>query len=232
MSLNKLEKLLDISFKDSQLILKSFTHSSYVNEHQMQPLEDNERLEFLGDAVLELIVSEYLFETYPNKPEGDLSKLRAIIVCEPSLVKFAEHLDLKHFLLLGKGEENTGGRYRPSLLADAFEAFLGALYLDQGYAVSKRFLYDHILPFIDFDAFSHAMDYKSTLQERVQKYNQNEVSYSIVEEKGPAHHKLFKAKVVIEEYNFIGSSSRTKKEAEQRAAKQAIDFFDENNLYQ
>jgi len=231
LDLERLEKELNISFKDTKLILQAFTHSSYVNEHQMKPLEDNERLEFLGDAVLELIVSEYLYEKYPNKPEGELSKLRAVIVCEPSLVKYAKHLNLKDLLLLGKGEENSGGRQRPSLLADAFEAFLGALYLDQGFKVAEDFLYTHVLPIIDFDAFSHAMDYKSTLQERIQKYSNNEVTYSIVEESGPAHHKLFRAKVTINEHSFVGSRSRTKKEAEQRAAKQALDFFTEQNLY-
>src|SRR6476469_198968 len=128
----ELKKKLDVFFTDEKLLIQAFTHSSYVNEHRKKPHEDNERLEFLGDAVLELTVSQYLFQKYPTMREGELTKLRAAIVCEPSLVRFADELSFGRLILLGKGEEMTGGRERPALLADVFEAFIGALYLDQG----------------------------------------------------------------------------------------------------
>lgn len=231
MDLTQLEKQLNILFHNKELILQAFTHSSYVNEHQWETFEDNERLEFLGDAVLELIVSEFLYEKFPTKPEGELSKLRSIIVCEPSLVQYSTKLQLDQYLLLGKGEEASGGRQRPSLLADTFEAFLGALYLDQGYEQAKSFLVNNVFPHIDFDAFSHGMDYKSTLQERIQKFNHGNVVYTIVEEVGPPHNKEFTSKVEIDEFSFIGDRGKTKKEAEQRAAKRAIDYFDQHNLF-
>ena len=128
---NQLQDRLGIHFRNDKLLKQAFTHSSYVNEHRRKPYEDNERLEFLGDAVLELTVSRYLFEKYPMMSEGELTKLRAAIVCEPSLVVFANQLSFGEFVLLGKGEEMTGGRERPAMLADVFESFIGALYLDQ-----------------------------------------------------------------------------------------------------
>lgn len=231
LNIKKLAKRVNISFLDENLYIQAFKHSSYVNEHQMKPYEDNERLEFLGDAVLELIVSEYLYEKHSTASEGELSKLRAIIVCEESLVQFAQHLQLDNYLLLGKGEEVTGGRQRPSILADTFEAFLGALYLDRGYKITSDFLKREIFPNINFDAFSHAMDYKSTLQEKIQKHNQENVVYTIVKECGPAHHKQFIAQVTVADYNFTGEKGQTKKEAEQRAAKRALDYFNKHNLY-
>ncbi|HYK72284.1 MAG TPA: ribonuclease III, partial [Pseudoneobacillus sp.] len=154
---------IGVQFADEKLLKQAFTHSSYVNEHRKKPFEDNERLEFLGDAVLELTVSQFLFKKYPLMSEGELTKLRAAIVCEPSLVAFANELFFGQLILLGKGEEMTGGRERPALLADVFEAFIGALYLDKGIETVIGFLEQNVYPKINAGAFSHVMDYKSQL---------------------------------------------------------------------
>lgn len=179
----QLQEKIGIFFLDEKLLIQAFTHSSYVNEHRKRPHEDNERLEFLGDAVLELTVSQYLFRHFPNMTEGELTKLRAAIVCEPSLVKFANDLSFGQLVLLGKGEEITGGRMRPSLLADVFEAFIGALYLDQGIDAVIRFLEQTIFPKINEGAFSHVMDYKSQLQELVQRDGSGVIEYAILQKK-------------------------------------------------
>ncbi|MEC5422725.1 ribonuclease III [Virgibacillus sp. C22-A2] len=227
MNVAQLEKQLDITFKNHKLLKQAFTHSSYVNEHREEVFSDNERLEFLGDAVLELGVSQYLYKKNTAMPEGEMTKLRASIVCEPSLVNFARDLNFGDHILLGKGEEQTGGRERPALLADVFEAFLGALYLDLGFEQVLKFLEEHVFPKITTGAFSHAMDYKSQLQELIQQYRNQVVAYKIVEEKGPSHNKEFVAQVIIKD-NISGVGiGRTKKEAEQRAAKAALDKFTE-----
>ncbi|BAC13482.1 ribonuclease III [Oceanobacillus iheyensis] len=223
MDIRPLEEHLGISFQQKALLKEAFTHSSYVNEHRKQRLSDNERLEFLGDAVLELAVSQYLYRNNKDMPEGEMTKLRAAIVCEPSLKNFAEELEFGKFLRLGKGEQQTGGRERPAILADAFEAFLGALYLDQGFDNVLDFLNIHVFPKLTTGAFSHAMDYKSQLQEFVQQHKDQKIEYRIIEEKGPSHNKEFVAEVVIQEKAAGIGTGRTKKEAEQRAAKNALD---------
>src|SRR5699024_1175985 len=187
MNLSQLEKQLDITFNDKSLLKQAFTHSSYVNEHRDESFSDNERLEFLGDAVLELGVSQYLYKQKERLAEGDLTKLRASIVCEPSLVEFSRELNFGDYLLLGKGEEQSGGRERPAILADVFEAFLGALYLDQGYDIVIQFLIQYVYPKITTGAFSHEMDYKSKLQEQVQQNRNHSIDYMIADEKGPSH---------------------------------------------
>lgn len=215
---------LAISFKDQTILEQAFTHSSYVNEHKNRVYQDNERLEFLGDAVLELGISQYLYREYPNRAEGELTKLRASIVCEPALVGFATDLQFDRYVLLGKGEERTGGRKRPALLADVFEAFIGALYLDQGFYEVVTFLERFVYPKIADGAFSHALDYKSQLQELIQQNKYADIEYQIVAENGPAHDREFVAHVLIKkEIGGIGQG-RTKKEAEQRAAKKALDL--------
>ncbi|OZU90351.1 ribonuclease III [Virgibacillus indicus] len=225
MNVRELEQHLGISFNNHKLITQAFTHSSYVNEHRSEVFSDNERLEFLGDAVLELGVSQYLYRNNKKMPEGEMTKLRASIVCEPSLDNFARDLNFGEFILLGKGEEQTGGRSRPALLADVFEAFLGALYLDQGFDQALQFLELNVFPKISTGAFSHAMDYKSQLQELVQQYKHQTIEYKIAEEKGPSHNKEFIAHVIIkDEVSGVGIG-RTKKEAEQRAAKTALDKY-------
>lgn len=213
---------LGIAFADDKLLKKAFTHSSYVNEHRKKPYEDNERLEFLGDAVLELTVSQYLFHKYPTMSEGELTKLRAAIVCEPSLVGFANELSFGSLVLLGKGEEMTGGRERPALLADVFEAFIGALYLDQGIDAVLRFLEKTVYPKIDNGAFSHVMDFKSQLQELVQRSGNGTIEYEILQEKGPAHNKEFVSKVSLNGDILGTGMGKSKKEAEQFAAQQAL----------
>lgn len=220
--LSQFQEKIDIKFHDVQLLTKAFTHSSYVNEHRKKPSEDNERLEFLGDAVLELTVSQFLFLKYPTMSEGELTKLRAAIVCEPSLFSFAEELLFGELVLLGKGEELTGGRTRPALLADAFEAFIGALYLDQGLEMVFTFLEQFIFPKVDAGAFSHVMDYKSQLQEFVQKDGIGAIVYEVLLEKGPAHDREFKCKVALNDVELGVGEGRSKKEAEQHAAQMAL----------
>ncbi|EEK99330.1 ribonuclease III [Bacillus cereus] len=203
-------------------MIQAFTHSSYVNEHRKKPHEDNERLEFLGDAVLELTVSQYLFQKYPTMSEGELTKLRAAIVCEPSLVRFANELSFGSLVLLGKGEEMTGGRERPALLADVFEAFIGALYLDQGLETVWGFLKEIVYPKINEGAFSHVMDYKSQLQELIQRDGSGNIEYQILQEKGPAHNREFVSRVTLNNVALGLGSGKSKKEAEQQAAAEAL----------
>ncbi|MRX70563.1 ribonuclease III [Bacillus lacus] len=218
----KFQELIGISFNNEKLLFQAFTHSSYVNEHRKKPYEDNERLEFLGDAVLELTVSQFLFSKYPTMSEGDLTKLRAAIVCEPSLVSFANELSFGYLVLLGKGEEMTGGRARPALLADVFEAFIGALYLDQGLTPVVQFLEKVVFPKINDGAFSHVMDFKSQLQELVQRDNKGALEYKILQEKGPAHNREFIATVSLAGEILGTGTGRSKKEAEQHAAQEAL----------
>lgn len=225
MIIKQLEEQLHITFTDHKLLEQAFTHSSYVNEHQEKVFSDNERLEFLGDAVLELGVSQYLFRNNPKMPEGEMTKLRAAIVCEASLENFSRDLGLGEHILLGRGEEQTGGRDRPALLADVFEAFLGALYLDQGYDKAMGFLNEFVFPKISTGAFSHAMDYKSQLQELIQQYKNQSIEYKIVDERGPSHSKEFVTEVYLKNQKAGTGVGRTKKEAEQRAAKHALDTF-------
>ncbi|MCA1059198.1 ribonuclease III [Rossellomorea aquimaris] len=214
---------MEIQFKDEKLLKQAFTHSSYVNEHRRKPYEDNERLEFLGDAVLELTVSQFLFKKYPMMSEGELTKLRAAIVCEPSLVKFSIELNFGELILLGKGEEMTGGRERPALLADVFEAFIGAVYLDQGLETVISILEKVVYPKINVGAFSHVMDYKSQLQELVQRGSAGMIEYSILEESGPAHNRQFISRVSLNDEELGIGKGRSKKEAEQQAAQKALE---------
>ncbi|WP_394120554.1 ribonuclease III [Planococcus donghaensis] len=218
----QLQKELNVSFNKPTLLYQAFTHSSYVNEHRRKQFTDNERLEFLGDAVLELSVSHYLYMKYPDMSEGELTKLRAAIVCEPSLVLFANELGFGKYILLGKGEELTGGRTRPALLADVFESYIGALYLDQGLEPVVAFLEMVLFPKVEIGAFSHVMDYKSQLQELVQQKNTGVLNYEIIDEIGPAHSRVFVTRVSLAEQELGVGNGRSKKEAEQQAAQLAI----------
>lgn len=228
MDVNKVEEQLAIKFTNDKLLEQAFTHSSYVNEHRMKKVSDNERLEFLGDAVLELLVSDYLYTKHEKMTEGELTKLRATIVCEESLFHFAEVLKFSQYILLGKGEERAGGRNRPSLLADVFEAFLGALYLDQGLEVCRDFLQTYVFPNLLSDAFSHMMDYKTALQELVQKEKSNSIQYQIIEERGPSHKKEFVAEVIVNKDQTAVGIGSAKKDAEQHAAKKMLDILKGN----
>lgn len=217
------------AFANEKLLYQAFTHSSYVNEHRKKPYEDNERLEFLGDAVLELTISQYLYKKYPMMSEGELTKLRAAIVCEPSLVGFANSLSFGSLVLLGKGEEMTGGRSRPALLADVFEAFIGALYLDQGLEAVVQFLDKFVIPKVDEGAFSHVMDFKSQLQEFVQRDTKGILEYKILQEKGPAHNREFVSTVSLDGKVYGTGSGKSKKEAEQHAAQEALSKLQQIN---
>lgn len=219
----KLLSTLRLNFKNVDLYIQAFTHSSYVNEHRIRPHDDNERLEFLGDAVMELAISQYLYKYYEKMSEGEMTKLRAAIVCEPSLAKIANELQFGDYVLLGKGEELTGGRKRPALLADVFESFVGALYLDQGMDAVFEFLSAHVYPKIAGGDFSNITDYKSQLQEFIQRDNQGHIQYKIVQEKGPAHAREFVSEVWLENKQLGIGIGRSKKEAEQMAAQQAIE---------
>ena len=221
----QLQSELNISFNNKNLLYQAFTHSSYVNEHRRKLFTDNERLEFLGDAVLELSVSKFLFEKYPHMSEGELTKLRASIVCEPSLVIFANELKFGQYVLLGKGEELTGGRERPALLADVFESFVGALYLDQGLETVVTFLEKIVFPKVEIGAFSHVMDFKSQLQEMVQQSNNGVLHYEIVDEKGPAHNRTFVSRVLLNDQELGVGRGKSKKEAEQQAAQSAMQML-------
>jgi ribonuclease-3 len=227
-NLKQLQAALDISFHKPELLRQAFTHSSYVNEHRMGNLKDNERLEFLGDAVLELTVSEYLFQVYPQRPEGELTKLRASIVCEPSLVGFAEDLEFGSYVLLGKGEELTGGRTRPALLADVFESFVGALYLDQGLEVVQTFLRKHLFPNLPNQGKLLMIDFKTHLQEYTQQHSMGLLEYKITDERGPAHEREFVAQVLVNDMFLGQGSGRSKKEAEQQAAAKALEALKVN----
>ncbi|MGI6093940.1 MAG: ribonuclease III [Lachnospiraceae bacterium] len=215
-----LEKKIGYQFQDFDLLVQAMTHSSYANEHHMERTLNNERLEFLGDAVLEVVSSEFLFQQFPDQPEGELTKKRASMVCETALAFCGRELEIGAFLLLGKGEDATGGRQRESIVSDAVEALIGAIYLDGGFANAKDFILEHILN--DMEHKQLFYDSKTTLQEMVQgKYDQD-VSYVLVKEEGPDHDKTFTAEAYLGDRKLGRGSGRTKKAAEQQAAYHAI----------
>ncbi|MBA3927218.1 ribonuclease III [Listeria rustica] len=224
----ELQESVGFTFTDTNLLKTAFTHSSYVNEHRKEKIQDNERLEFLGDAVLEVTVSHYLFTKFPSMAEGQMTKMRAAIVCEPSLVDFAEMVNFSRYVRLGRGEERAGGRTRPALLADVFESFIGALFLDQGLDKVVRFLERVVFPKIDAGYFEQTVDYKTQLQEIVQKDRDVVITYTILDEKGPAHSKAFEAIVAINQEKRGAGTGKTKKQAEQNAAKSAIQALRQN----
>ena len=201
----------------------ALTHSSYMNEKKMEELEDNERIEYLGDAVLELLVSTYLYKHYPQLPEGDLSRMRALIVCEDSFSLRCKECGFDQFIRLGHGDEANGGRKRPSLLCDLFEAVVGALYLDLGLDAVEEFLKQTVYPKIESGEFKDHRDNKTALQEELQKNGQIHLSYEIVKETGPSHQKNFDVEVSLNGQVIGHGSGSSKKMAEQAAAKEALD---------
>lgn len=222
--LEKLQLNIGYKFKDLNLLNNSLTHSSYVNENKMGAYESNERLEFLGDVVLSLIVSEYLFNHFSDQPEGDLTRRRATVVCESSLAFAARKIDLGKYLLLGKGEDITGGRDRDSTLADSFEALIGAVYLDGGLDKTKEFLINTFEEEVIY-AISKGnlfVDYKTHLQELLQRKGKGAAEYLVEKEVGPDHKKKFYINVVVENKVIGKGIGRNKKEGEQMAAKQAL----------
>lgn len=218
---------LGIEWKDIGLLDLALTHSSFSYEHK-DKLKNNQRLEFLGDAVLELAVSDYLYKTFPSSMEGELTKLRAAIVCEPSLARVSRELGIGYCLKMGKGEERSGGRFRPSILADAFEALLGAVYLNSGLEVAKDFALSRLREVIR-DVLGGRMerDYKTELQEILQKKSNGPVSYLIIKEEGPAHDRTFTATVVHMGRQMGAGTGHSKKEAEQQAARYALEYLED-----
>jgi ribonuclease-3 len=212
-----------IRFNDTDLLIEAFTHSSYANDHRNQGIKNLERLEFLGDAVLELTVSEYLFNKYPDLPEGQLTRMRASIVRAESLASLAKECDLAQFVRLGKGEEAMNGRRRPSLLCDVFEAFLGAVFQDQGMETVQQFLSHILFPKIDSGAFSHGMDHKTALQELLQKNGVVKIDYTVVDTLGPDHDREYVVEVTVEGDSLGTGRGRSKKAAEQQAARFALE---------
>ena len=216
----ELEQRIGYKFENFDLLVKAMTHSSYANEHRYEKKENNERLEFLGDAVLELISSDYLFAKYPETPEGVLTKKRASMVCEPTLALCAREIPLGDYLLLGKGEDATGGRKRDSIVSDAMEALIGAIYLDGGFANAKEFIHKFILS--DLENKKLFFDSKTILQEIVQADINKPITYQLLKEEGPDHNKAFYVEVFIGDVDYGTGKGRTKKAAEQQAAYQAI----------
>ena len=218
--LSFLEENIHYSFQDKNLLLLAMTHSSYANEHKNGSKKNNERLEFLGDAVLEVTVSDYLFHTYPNYDEGKMTKTRSSVVCEFTLASCARDLCLGDYLLLSNGEDITGGRERDSILSDAFEALIGAIYLDGGMTKASDFIHDHLLK--DIGDRTLFYDAKTILQEMVQASDQGVLHYKLIGETGPDHNKEFTVETYIGENAFAKGKGRTKKSAEQMAAYQTI----------
>lgn len=220
---NKLEELesrIGYHFQNTELLRTAMMHSSYINEHHLEKYQSNERLEFLGDAVLELVSSEFLYKEHPNVSEGELTRTRASMVCEPSLAFCARDLELGSYLLLGKGEEATGGRERESVTSDAMEALIGAIYLDSGFTSAKEFIHKYVLS--DLENKKLFFDSKSILQEIVQAQEGKNVVYQLLGEEGPDHNKRFFVEVYIADVRYGTGKGRTKKAAEQEAAYQAI----------
>ena len=221
------EKEIRYEFKDKNLLFNALLHSSYANEKK-NPKGSNERLEFLGDSVLSVVVSDYLYKNLTSVAEGDLTKLRASLVCEKSLHVFAKQINLGRYIFLGKGEENTGGRERPSILADAFEAVIAAIYLDGGMEAARK----HILRFIpEIPTNGTKMafgDFKTVLQEIVQKNPEEKVEYVLIGEEGPDHNKRFVVEVMLNSQVIGKGKGRSKKDAEQLAAKEALELMGYN----
>ena len=218
--IRELEGKIGYCFQDQELLKHALRHSSYVNEKHMKKHECNERLECLGDAVLEVVSSEFLFFEHQTMPEGELTKKRASMVCEPALAFCARDIDLGEYLLLGKGEEATGGRKRDSVTSDAMEALIGAIYLDGGFASAKEFIHRFILN--DLENKKLFFDSKTILQEIVQGSSDEHVSYELIREEGPDHNKTFCTAVRIGGRTYGEGEGRTKKASEQQAAYQAI----------
>ena len=214
--MQELEKKLNYTFRNQQLLREALNHSSYANEHRAQGLGSNERLEFLGDSVLGFVTAEYLFARHPDLPEGDLTRIRAALVCEQSLHEVAQKLDLGSYLKLGKGEEAGGGRHRPSILADATEAVFAAVYLDGGITAASELIHRVLLDVEREEVVEERRrDYKTILQERVQRQAGQDLTYCMVREEGPDHAKTFVTEVRLNGAPIGEGSGHSKKESEQ-----------------
>ena len=215
-SIEKLQERIGYRFSDMTLLEHAMVHRSYANETEMPPLSDNERLEFLGDAVLEIAVSDYLYRERPLLPEGELSKLRASLVCEPTLAVCAKEVGIGDFVRLSHGENSSGGRERKSILSDAFEAVIGAIYLDGGMEPATQFIVERLLS--DIEHKQLFFDSKTKLQELVQGAHDGQISYNLLKEEGPDHAKSFTVEVCVDEKRIGVGTGHSKKAAEQEAA--------------
>ena len=225
-----LKEKFDISLNNEALLMEAMTHSSYTNEHKEMKGIYNERIEFLGDAVLELTISDWLFRQFPHFQEGQLTKLRAQIVCEDSLSLLAKECSLNEYLLLGKGETLSGGREKPAILCDVFEAFIGALYLDKGVNEIQRFLNLVVIPKIKNGRYELITDFKTELQEYLQQNGPVHIRYELVKEEGPSHDKTFTVQLIVDGKKYKTASGKTKKAAEQMAAKLTMEELTQSSL--
>ena len=215
------EARLGYTFQNKDLLLNALTHSSYANEHRREGETSNERLEFLGDAILGVVVAEHLYTTHPDKPEGELTKLRASLVCEATLAFCARQFDLPDYLLLGKGEEQTGGRRRNSIVSDALEALIGAIFLDGGIDCARTFIRRYILT--DYEHKKMFTDSKTILQEVIQRdFRSSDIQYCLTNETGPDHNKNFTVALMMDGVELGSGSGSTKKAAEQEAAYRSL----------
>ena len=219
-TMRELQERIGYTFRRQELLKSALMHSSYTNETHLPKYKCNERLEFLGDAVLEIVTSDFLYHKYTEKPEGDLTKIRASIVCEPTLAYCAEAINLGSYLFLGKGEDATGGRNRNSVVSDAMEAVIGAIYLDGGFTNAKEFIHRFILNDIEHKQLFY--DSKTILQEMIQSRQTGVLSYEIIKEEGPDHNKSFEVCAKIGDEEVGRGAGRTKKAAEQVAAYNGI----------
>ncbi len=227
MDFAKFEKKLNIKFKNKDLLQQAFVHRSYINENKGFKLSHNERLEYLGDAVLELIVTEYLYKKYPESPEGELTSYRSALVNAITLSKIAADMGMNDYLLLSKGEAKDTGRARSIILANTFEAFVGALYLDQGYEVSREFINKVLLGELEEEIVKKSLwrDAKSLLQEKAQEVMNVTPSYKMISETGPDHNKMFTIGLYFNEKLITEGRGHAKQEAEQEAAKKALEIY-------
>lgn len=221
--MGELEKKIGYTFRNRRLLETALTHSSYANERHGEGCESYERLEFLGDSILGFTTAEFLYAHEPSLPEGSMTRLRAELVCESSLHKVALALDLGRYMRLGKGEERSGGRERPSILADMVEAIIAAMYLDAGLEQAKSFIMSRVLKDAEISEEHRSQDYKTVLQELVQRKADQHIAYELIGESGPDHNKRFTFRVSINGVSAGEGTGRTKKEAEQMAAKQALE---------
>lgn len=221
--LKEFEEIIGYTFNDKKLLKAALTHSSFANENRGKSIKYNERLEFLGDSVLSLIVSRYLFENYPHLSEGELTKIRAAVVCEHSLCECSNRMEVGKFMILGKGEEMTGGRTRVSILADAFEAILAAIFLDAGLDYAREWalgqLYETIL---SASKGRIQKDYKTTFQELIQGHSGEKITYKVINETGPDHKKSFEVNLLLGDKVVGYGEGNSKKNAEQAAAREAL----------
>lgn len=221
--LNHFVKEYDIPIQDLDILNVALTHTSYANEHKGLEYPTNERLEFLGDTVLDLIIGEYLYLKYLDWSEGELTRAKASIVCESALADCAKRFEIGEYLLLGRGEEMTGGRQRASILADAFEALLGAIYLDNSYAEAKLFVIQHLHPYLQLvDSGNYTHDYKTELQEMLQKDGEVDIFYRLVREEGPDHDKTFYIAIEVNGTAIGQGMGKSKKDAAQQAARMGL----------